>query len=299
MDYEKAYKDALERARKLYRGAVILQLEQDIKDYEEIFPELADSEDEKIRKKLICFVENWKNRDYNSSFDDFPIFTSNSDECDRILAWLEKQGEKPQGKSALEAIKKEKVDNANKVESKFKVGDWIVRSAEGFKHNTYLITEVKDYYVCEDLKGRRVTFTFNDVHKNFKLWDISDAKDGDVLVYHNNLTEIIMLFKSWVAEREAAYTHFHIFDNNYRVDGSCDCGYGAHPATKEQRNLLFAKIKRVGYEWNAYKKKLLKEEEVSSTHALIQKACEWLKDNYPYYFETDIEQEFKKAQKGG
>ena len=60
------------------------------------------------------------------------------------VSFVEKQGEKPQGKSALEAIREEKVDNANKiepkdyssidphffkptdkVEPKFKVGDWI------------------------------------------------------------------------------------------------------------------------------------------------------------------------------
>ena len=35
----------------------------------------------------------------------------------KVLDWLEKQGEqKPQGKTALEAINEEKVDNANKVE---------------------------------------------------------------------------------------------------------------------------------------------------------------------------------------
>ena len=28
---------------------------------------------------------------------------------------------------------------------------------------------------------------------------------------------------------------------------------------------------------------------------LIEKACEWLEDNYPYYFETDKEEQFKKA----
>ena len=34
------------------------------------------------------------------------------------------------------------------------------------------------------------------------------------------------------------------------------------------------------------------------TDVFIDKACEWLKDNYPYYFETDIEKEFIKAMKG-
>lgn len=41
------------------------------------------------------------------------------------------------------------------------------------------------------------------------------------------------------------------------------------------------------------------EDAKAEKQALIDKACEWLKDNYPYYFETDIEQEFKQAMKGG
>ncbi len=45
-----------------------------------------------------------------------------------------KRGEqKPQGKSALEAINEEKVDNANKVKPKFKVGDWVVQGCNILK----------------------------------------------------------------------------------------------------------------------------------------------------------------------
>ena len=43
---------------------------------------------------------------------------------------------------------------------------------------------------------------------------------------------------------------------------------------------------------------LEKQGQVKDNDAFIEKACEWLEDNYPYYFETDIEQEFKKAMKG-
>lgn len=27
----------------------------------------------------------------------------------------------------------------------------------------------------------------------------------------------------------------------------------------------------------------------------VDNTCEWLEDNYPYYFDTDIEEQFKKA----
>jgi hypothetical protein len=31
----------------------------------------------------------------------------------------------------------------------------------------------------------------------------------------------------------------------------------------------------------------------------LNKACEWLEDNYPYWFDTDMEEQFRKAMKDG
>lgn len=90
MDYKEKYKQALERAREQYNKRTPLY------DIGSIFPELKESEDERIRKKLICFVENWKKFNPNSPFDDYAVYTSDSGECDKILAWLEKQGEQKQ-----------------------------------------------------------------------------------------------------------------------------------------------------------------------------------------------------------
>ena len=78
MNYEKAYKDALKRAKKLYEQGTITE------SLSYVFPELRGSEDEKIRKSLIEMVhdttgdELWV--DYNIHKED-------------ALAWLEKQGE--------------------------------------------------------------------------------------------------------------------------------------------------------------------------------------------------------------
>ncbi len=123
MNYEEKYKQALERARKVY-----IPIENNILD--DIFPELAESEDERIRKKLICFVENWKKFKPNSPFDDYAVYTSDSGECDKILAWLEKQGEQP----------------ADKIEPKFKVK---------YADSEYNVLEIKEsagvtFYGIED-----------------------------------------------------------------------------------------------------------------------------------------------------
>ena len=109
----KAYDKALERAIKLKEDPQSVFYEYSpnegdtICDY--IFPELKESEDDKIKACIeMCLTDIDEQR--------FADFNTNLKECHD---WLEKKGEqKPQDKSALEAIKEEKVDNANKVEPK-------------------------------------------------------------------------------------------------------------------------------------------------------------------------------------
>ena len=80
MDYEKKYKEALERARELYDRATDIG---DIVGYdlESIFPELAESEDERIRRWLVELVENQEPKMF--------IEVKKMD----VFAWLEKQKE--------------------------------------------------------------------------------------------------------------------------------------------------------------------------------------------------------------
>lgn len=75
-----AYDEAIKRAKK-WRNAPnadkIPTLSTRV--IEEIFPELKESEEERIRKELIDFVK--------SRLAGFP-------QCEKFIAWLEKQGEK-------------------------------------------------------------------------------------------------------------------------------------------------------------------------------------------------------------
>ena len=261
MNYEKLYKSVLVKIQEALASTKddhkISGLTRDC--LENIFPELKENENERIRKVLIDYFQAYKEKKERG------ITTFNGIPTDNILAWLEKQGEqKPQGKTALEAVKEEKIDNqncvkpSNNVEPKFHPGDWIIRNAEGFKHNTYLVKEVKDYYVCEELKGRRVTFTFNDVHNNFKLWDISDAKCGDVLissphkqpfVYNGNHTrDDIGAYFGLNYQGELLICDSH--GNNWTELT------GVQPATEEQCNTLFKKLHDSDYKWDGEKKEL-------------------------------------------
>lgn len=81
MDYEKKYNEALNRARKEYKthesfnGFRVMLLN--------IFPELEESEDEKIRKKLLKMLNDME-RD-ESILDDYGL-----DKL-KTITWLEKQ----------------------------------------------------------------------------------------------------------------------------------------------------------------------------------------------------------------
>lgn len=75
----KAYDEALKRAKAILKVA---DNRQESLDYvSTIFPELAESEDEKIRKELITWLKNTEGQV-------LPI-----DRYNAALAWLEKQGE--------------------------------------------------------------------------------------------------------------------------------------------------------------------------------------------------------------
>ena len=76
MNYEQKYKEALERARLLYEQGTITE------SLSSVFPELAESEDERIRKEIIAIFKGQIS------------FTSEEDDK-KYIAWLEKQSEKP------------------------------------------------------------------------------------------------------------------------------------------------------------------------------------------------------------
>jgi hypothetical protein len=191
----------------------------------------------------------------------------------RVLDALIQKG-KPycEGKSALEAITE--VHNANEIEPKFKVGDWIINEDGDIAH---IIDMHEDCYGME-----RYYIEFSDgiktdpiacfVDEDFHLWSIKDAKDGDVLTVNG---------------RPFIYCCNDDYEGNYCCidsDGvfrtSLDFGFNGKtilPATKEQRVLLFHKIYEAGYEWDAERKELKRveqntEESACSEDERIRKA---------------------------
>ena len=95
MDYEQLYKEALERAKNLRKDAIDMGENLRAKQCEIIFPELAEREDERIRKGIINYLSWIEDRDGS--------YMPNSIPFDDMLAWLEKQSKE----NMIEALRLE------------------------------------------------------------------------------------------------------------------------------------------------------------------------------------------------
>lgn len=193
-------------------------------------PELKDSEDEKIRKQILSFLKEFECDHYRNL--DFSSW----------IAWLEKQGEQKF--------------------SRFKVGDWITCK----KLNTALILDIENgKYFAEFVDGSKGFHDIDYIDNHFHLWTIDDAKYGDVIVCESKHGQEIGIVKKFVGKYGGCGMCFVAYcfvdwDGIFRVSEYMG-SRNIHPATKEQRDALFARMKDEGYEWDAEKKELKKIEQ--------------------------------------
>ena len=248
--YDKAYKKVADRF-----GPYVA---------DEIFTELKESKDEKIRKDIISYLKS-----------------STAISPKTWIAWLEKQCE--QKDSFVDFKAKDwyvsKVDgkihniyhSVDKVEPKFHEGEWITNG-----DYTWKIVEVKPLdYILQSQDGNIVDDTISHVDEQFHSFTIEDAKTGDVLVNRFSKDNIIILYKGINPNLSVlAYCGWNGYNLSIKTNG---LGYGNldntnySPATKEQRDLLFLKMKEAGYKWDSEKKEL-KEIEQKPTDEEIKEA---------------------------
>ena len=258
-------------------------------DIIEIFSELKEKTDEEMIQKLIAVVHLYYGEGVNSE----------RDEC---LEWLKKQSKnkpierkefttipfgafdselieemltipdgcvatiegnrihiKKECKGKLEAIKEEKVDNANNV-LKFKEGEYVVDIDSG---KVLRISEILSRgYLFEN----GYYLPFDTANREYRLWTIADAKDGDVLV---SLSKMHPFIFNGHYDEDTDYVYAYcgisdiIKDDSFYFDKYpneefkvWDSVENVRPATRDQRNLLFSKMKDSGYEWDSKNKEL-------------------------------------------
>lgn len=164
----------------------------------------------------------------------------------------------------IEAINEKSVDNSNKiVNPKFKVGDWVVRTNGESFCNGSKFAQIQ----AIELDGEMYYLDTGSwlYPSEIRLWTINDAQDGDVLCYKDEIS----LYKHDIKNCTKEETTFGGFAYYGCYDGKrfiTSCLYSLteqdkmdiHPATKEQCNLFFQKMKESGYEWDSEKKELIR-----------------------------------------
>jgi len=201
---------------------------------------------DEVAKSLNCHTIRLKTKKDSNAERLYHTHGYNSlatEERDEI--WLEKQGkQKP----------------ADKVEPKFKIGDWCIDNEDGTIFQ--IVKVLGNTYTYKTNEGKEYSCTHYSLENDAKLWTIQDAKDGDVLRIEN-LTFIFQeITNDNVCHKDAAVAYCSYEDND---DGFGVCGPDCitdlelvTPATKEQRDTLESAMTNAGYRWDKEKLKLEK-----------------------------------------
>ena len=294
-----AYDEAVSKMKEIIATDNTPTTPKEIGEY--LFSELKENKDEEIKKEIINYFK------CQSKYEPCRKPTH-----DKWITWLEKQGEQNLIKYINETWKDMRLEvyqqasgnrhepnysdnttkmfslndideiiekmseqkSVDKVEPKFEIGDWIVSNTTNLVYRVDSIL-CKRYYLSHN--GEIVIVNFTD-EQNYRHWTINDAKDGDVLAAQ----ECYVIFKEIAGLNIKCYCTYHYmgFNPSFHIN-TLQNKTAFHPATKEQRDLLFATMKEEGYEWDA-EKKVLKEREAEQklahqevTKVSDQETSEW------------------------
>ena len=295
------YNKLLEKAKEVYKNCTT---DAEKRRLESIFPELRD-EDTVMKEVLYNFIA--ANDSTPSSKEIFSVYDKTKEDC---LAWLEEKviplkniilnvwelsnywkeltkgvcttehGRQidyiiehwKEGTPYIKSFEKQDEQKSTNTKTKFHEGDWVVHNGVG----TYKIVEVCEswYEVISYNNEIGIQYSIGfDKENDCRLWTIQDAKDGDVLVSKHGVIFINNdSRKGKVTLNSYCYLsvqgEFCIED--YKT-GSWLYKDGIKPATKEQRDLFFVKMKKAGYKWDAENKVIRKQGDQKSTNKVEPK----------------------------
>ena len=237
MDYEKLHKDTIAKLQEMVNsGKITVETARGI--CADFVPE---SEDDRIKRDIIEVLR------YGLECEESVLMPGATTTLKEATAWLEKQDS-------------QNLDNSAKTckdEPKFHEGDWVILTA-GELSTTLQIVNVDT---------NKKLYWFNDSsylpivdEECLHLWSIQDAKDGDVL----------MSRAPFIYGKPIPYGGLDWYNGKFiKASNYVFKDSPVHPATKEQRDLLFQKMKEAGYEWDAEKKELKKIEQKPEENPLI------------------------------
>ena len=133
------------------------------------------------------------------------------------------------------------------VHPKFKIGDWIILNDGSSDVPVQIYNLKKDRYLVTNMLGSKgeVMLTCQD---KWRLWSINDAKPGDIL----NANGAVFIYKKHNKDYVYHYCGINlVYEFVIDTDDSVwNINNKIYPATQEQKDLLFNKIKEAGYTWD-------------------------------------------------
>ena len=166
-------------------------------------------------------------------------------------------------KKYVDVERQGKKKSADKVEPKFHEGEWITDGEKVWK-----IGYIEDDMYIEHRGTISAGGAIKSIDKHYHLWNIQDAKDGDVLRCENGWT---CIFKTLV--NDETFSSYCFMDS---TKWFCETGSECHtlkeefvkayngkiyPATKEQREQLEKAMTDAGYTFDFERKELKKIEQ--------------------------------------
>ena len=293
----KAYDNALERARNIHKDAIDMGDNIRAKQYEIIFPVLRESKDDRIMR----VIRGWIYTRPASFFD-------NGISKEEILAWLEKQGkqEEPQvyDTGDGEVITYSETEGYKVVEPKFHEGEWVACKE---LNTAKIINNEGDRYEVELIDGNKGFPHIDYVDRYFHLWNIHDAKKGDVLALSYAFQNYILIYKG-LHEKNfdtmmSVFCSYYVEENTYEDETdsfhAMNRGEIITPATKEQRDILIKAMADAGYTFD-FEKKELKEIETEIEIPFGAKDSELQEATYyiPKGFYAEIDDDKVVIKKG-
>ena len=296
MDYEKLHKDTIAKLQEMVNsGKITVEIARGIcADF------IQESEDERIRKALIEAIRHnyvltgsinhiptkdilaWlEKHSEQKTVDEIAKEVCKNKES--AMAFLKSAGiinekgelaeqyRQSEQKSIDELTQQEAMDiavakcfvqgeqnPADKTEPKFKIGDWVI-CKNGSPRVFQVIERSWPNAKYLDEKGAGGFLNVATLDKQYRPWTIKDAKAGDLLAddYGIYIFDRFDEYDEKCFHCMGAYQHSQkVYENEHML-----CSVEVHPATKEQRDILFQKMHESGYEWDADKKESKKIEQ--------------------------------------
>ena len=275
---------------------------------------MSNKDDERLRKTAIAFLKDFAEQGYENAIECIDWLEKQGEQASLqtnerawlylvsdVLTWKDGIGQYLDDPRVQELAKKlcseyaQKLYNpsvlsnspntekneqksANKIEPRFKVGDWVVQN-----YNLLKIRYVGNEYYCFETVDAYVDYMLvSEIDSLYHLWTIQDAKVGDVLEFEDHGRLVIGILSGINKTTGKVDVSCLLEDNKFKLVFFYNLDtVSPHPAIKEQRDILMKAMNDAGYKWNTRTKTLEKLAEPKFDPKTLQPFDKVLVRNFP------------------